>query len=102
MLAYRNLALTKRVGQPAGNDRHNPLMVAYVRLVHAWHGRVADFVGNDAEQVAFQRLRVKVNDTSAEIRHAFAKFVAGRALNLDRPPFAIELETQRRTPFARL
>jgi hypothetical protein len=72
MLANADLACTKRVGQPARNHRHDPLMVADVRLVHTWHGRVADLVGNDAEKVGLERLWVEVNDTSAEIRHAFA------------------------------
>jgi hypothetical protein len=102
MLAYRNLPRTKRVGQPSSNHGHDPLMVADVRFVHAGHGGVANLMRDNAEKVGLERLRVEVNDTSAEICHAFAKFVARRPLDFDRPPFAIELEAQRGTPFARL
>jgi hypothetical protein len=59
-------------------------------------------MGNDAEKVGLERLWVEVNDTSAEIRHAFAKFVAGRPLDFDRPPLAVQLEPKRRTPFLTL
>ena len=64
-------------------------MVPDVSLVHAGHCGMADLVGNDAKQVGLERLRVEVNDTSAEIRHALAQFFARRALDFDRPPFAI-------------
>jgi hypothetical protein len=99
MLANANLAGAKSIGQPASNHRHHPLMVADVRFVYAWHGGVAYFVGNDAKQVAFKRLRVEVNDPAAKIRHAFAQFPRRRTLHLNGPPFTIELEAQR-WPFA--
>ena len=102
MLANTNFALAKRVGQPAGNHRHHPLVVPDVRFVHAWHGAMSDFVGNDSEKVGLECLRVEVEDTSAEICHAFAKFVAGRPLNNHRPPLAVEFEAKRRTPFLTL
>ena len=95
MLANANLARAKRIGQPAGNDRHHPLVIPNVRFVHTWHGRVADLVGNDAKQVALKRLRVEVDDTPAKIRHAFAQFLGRRTLHLYDPPFAVELEAQR-------
>ena len=92
MLANANLALAKRIGQPAGNDRHNPLVVPNVRLVHAWHRRVADFVRDDAEQVAGDGPGVEVEHPLLKIRHALAQFLRRRALNLHGPPFAIKTE----------
>jgi hypothetical protein len=36
-------------------------MVADVRLVHAGHGGMANFVGDNPEQVAFKGVRVEVD-----------------------------------------
>jgi hypothetical protein len=95
MLANANLALAKRVSQPASNHRHDPLMVAYVRLVHAWHGRVAYLMRDYPKQVAGDSLGVEVNHPLTKIRHALTQFLGRGALNLDRPPLSIELEAQR-------
>jgi hypothetical protein len=61
------LPIAKRVSQPAGNDRHHPLVVADVRFVHAGHGGMADFVGDYPKQVAFKRLRVEVDDADENL-----------------------------------
>jgi hypothetical protein len=95
MLANANLPRAKRISQPSSNHRHHPFMVPDVRFVHAGHSGVADLVGNDAKQIGLECLRVEVDDTSAEIRHAFAQFLGRRTLHLYDPPFAVELEAQR-------
>jgi hypothetical protein len=92
MLTDGDFAVAKSIGEPSRNHGRQTFMLANVRFVDAWHGGVADFVGNDAKQVGFKRLRVEVNDAAAKIRHSFAQFFGRRALDFDRPPFAIELE----------
>jgi hypothetical protein len=77
-------------------------MVADVGLVHAWHGGVAYLMRDNAEKVARDGARMEVDYALLKICHAFAQFFRRRPLNLDRPPFAVQLEAQRRTPFARL
>jgi hypothetical protein len=95
MLTYRNLALAKRVGQPTRNHGHDPLMVADVRFVHAWHGRVAYLMRHNTKKVAGNSIWVEVNYPFTKVRHAFAQLLGRWPLNLDRPPLSIELETQR-------
>lgn len=95
MLADGDLARAKRIGQPAGDHRHHPLMVADVSFVHAWHGGMANFMRHNSEEVARNGVRVEVDDLFAKICHAFAQLLGRWALHLDRPPFSIELEAQR-------
>jgi hypothetical protein len=95
MLANANLALAKRVSQPAGNDRHNPLVVADVRLVNAGHGGVAYLMRHNTEKVAGNGIWVEINYPFTEVRHAFAQLLRRWPLNLDGPPLSIELEAQR-------
>jgi hypothetical protein len=95
MLANANLALAKRIGQPSSNHRHNPLVVPNVRLVHAWHGRVAYLMRHNTKKVAGNGIWVEVDHSFTKVRHAFAQLLGRWPLNLDRPPLSIELETQR-------
>ena len=75
MLADGDFSLAKLVGQPAGNDRHNPLVVADVRLVNAGHGGVAYLMRDNTKKVAGNSIWVEVNDTLTKIRHAFAQLL---------------------------
>jgi hypothetical protein len=92
MLAYRNLPCTKRIGQPARNHRYDPLMVADVRLVYAWHGGMAYLMRHNSQKVARDGVRVEVDHALFKIRHALAQFLRRGPLHLDRPPFSIKLE----------
>jgi hypothetical protein len=95
VLANANLALAKGVSQPARNHGHNSLVIPNVRFVHTWHGRVANLMRHNSEQVARDGVRMEVDHPFLKICHAFAQFLGRRTLHLYDPPFAVELEAQR-------
>ena len=92
MLANANLALAKGVSQPARNHGHNSLVIPNVRFVHTWHGRVANLMRHNSEEVARDGVGVEVDHPLFEICHAFAQLLGRWPLHLDGPPFAIEAE----------
>jgi hypothetical protein len=101
VLANGHLAIVE-TSRPPNHDGHQTLVITHVLLGHARHGDVREFVRADAEQVAFERGRVKKYYALSEVGHSFAQFFAGRALNSDGPPLSVELKAHRGRPFPAL
>lgn len=75
-------------------------MVADVGFIRADKINVCQFMRYDSEQVAFNRVRMKVDHTLSVICCAFTQHFIRGPLDFDRPPFAVELEAKGWTPFA--
>ena len=97
VLSDANCPIAKRSRQPLRDHRDQPLMVADVRLIRAAEIHVGQLMRDNAEQVIFDGLRVKINGARAITDRAFAKHLVRWALHLDGPPFAVETEAERGT-----
>jgi hypothetical protein len=100
--AYADLSVAKVFCGPARNDRHDALVVADMRFVHAWHGHMGNLVGNNAKQVPRNSGGMKKHYALFEMGHAFTQFLVRGALDFDRPPHAIDFEAHRGRAFLAL
>ena len=96
VLPDADFAIAESIGEPARDDRDKPLVVADMGFVGADKVHMGKLVRHDAEQIALDSVRMKINGAGAVVCCPFAKLLVRGPLNSDSPPFAVELEAQGR------
>jgi hypothetical protein len=96
VLTDADFAVTECIRQPSRDDGTKTFVIAHVRFVRANKIHVSHFMRYDAEEVAFNGLRVEIDNPFLVIHTALAKLLIWGPLDFDGPPFAVQLEAHDR------
>ena len=94
VLADGYAAIAKRICQPARHDRHQTLMVAHMGFVRAAEIYMGKLMRDDAEQVAFDGVWVKIDRAFFIAHRPLAKLLIRGPLDAHRPPLAVQAEAE--------